>query len=73
MNIPYENQHLSTVTTSAVAYQQGGLAGGTPSRDNHPVAGRRSQRGTEHRPASGRASAFARLVDCARDRVTPVT
>ncbi|NWG20390.1 MAG: hypothetical protein HXY39_08670 [Chloroflexi bacterium] len=57
----------------AVAYQQGGLAGGTPSRVDHPAAGRRSQRGKERRRAGGQALAFTRLTDSARDRVTPVS
>ena len=57
-----------TDRTYAVAYQRGGLEGGTPSRVNHPAAGRRSQRGKERRPAGGRALACARLADCARDR-----
>jgi len=39
--------------TYAVAYQQDGLEGGTPSRIKHPAAGRRSHRGNERRPAGG--------------------
>ena len=57
-------------TTYAVAYQQGGLEGGTPSRVKHPAAGRRSHCGKERRPAGGRALACARLADCARDRLS---